>query len=132
MSAPFSNQQINPDIDPTLPNRMPLRASRQLAAEAARWPERPVMERILQRYAEYVGNVIGITARQLRRTGRDARQHTQSAYLKATDAAQDISALTRHQVNVVKQEYPVEALGILGGAGIICGFAFRIWRSHQS
>lgn len=132
MATTFSNQRINPDLDPDLPNRMPTPASRQLPAEAAGSSTRPVMERVLQSYAEYLGKVIGITARQLRRTSRDARRRTLSAYSEATYVAQDISALTRRQVNVVKQDYPVEALGILAGAGIIGGFALRIWRSHQS
>lgn len=90
------------------------------------------MERILQRYAEYVGEFLGVTARQLRRTGREAGKRTRSACFHAAYVADDMTARTRRQVNVVKQEYPLEALGILAGVGMIGGFALRIWRSHQS
>lgn len=128
----FNHQQVSSDVVSTPLEEMPIPASHQLPAVTVSSIQQPLMEKILQSYAEYVGKVIAITARQLRRTSREVGRGTGSAYSEATHLAEDITVLTRRQVKVIKRDYPLEALGILAGAGILAGFALRIWRSHES
>lgn len=90
------------------------------------------MERVLQRYAQFISRTLGIASRYTAEARDRLRGAAYSGTLRAAKQADQVTLQAQKRATYIRQKYPLEAVGVLAASGFIAGVVLRIWRSKAS
>lgn len=68
--------------------------------------------------------------REAERLYDEARERASEGYDRLSERAQEAGDQTRSVARYLRNEYPLQLLGVLAGAAFLVGMGLRIWRSR--
>jgi len=74
-------------------------------------------------------DLMDTTRREAERLYDEARIRASEGYERWSEKAQDATDQTRHVARYLRNEYPLQLIGVLAGAAFVVGMSLRIWRS---
>ena len=83
-------------------------------------------------YRDAIGERACVASASVGRTFGEARRHARTYYADAIATTRYLATRTRRRALLIKEERPLQALGIIATAAFVCGVALRIWRSQNS
>lgn len=75
-------------------------------------------------------DLMDTTKREAERIYDETRTRASEGYDRLSEKAQDATDQTRHVARYLRNEYPLQVIGVLAGAAFLAGMALRIWRSN--
>lgn len=90
------------------------------------------METALQRYAEAVGQTLGVIQARYSQIYDRVCGYTQRGYTEVQREAKNLGRRTQENASYVRERYPLEALGAIAATAFVAGIALRVWRSRAS
>jgi ElaB/YqjD/DUF883 family membrane-anchored ribosome-binding protein len=75
-------------------------------------------------------DLVDTTKREAERLYDEARSRASEGYERFSEKAQEATDQTRHVARYVRNEYPLQLIGVLAGAAFMAGMVLRIWRSR--
>ena len=124
---------------PPRPSQMPInpverkkRMRRDLSTRASELLDstKREAERLYDEARDRASDLVDTTRREAERLYEEARIRATEGYERASETAQDATEQTRHVARYLRNEYPLELIGVLAGAAFLAGMALRIWRSR--
>jgi len=87
-------------------------------------------EKLYEEALTRASDLVDTTRREAERLYDEARTRASDGYERLSGKAQDATDQTRHVARYLRNEYPLQLIGVLAGAAFLAGMALRIWRSN--
>jgi ElaB/YqjD/DUF883 family membrane-anchored ribosome-binding protein len=132
-------EQHSRPVPPPLPRAMPInpverekRLHKPLATRASELLDSTTREaeKLYEEARNRASDLVDSTRREAERLYDEARTRTSEGYERLSEKAQEATDQTRHVARYLRNEYPLQLIGILAGAAFVVGMSLRIWRSR--
>ena len=87
-------------------------------------------EKLYEEARSRASELVDTTRHEAERLYDEARTRASEGYDRLSEKAQDATDQTRYVARYLRNEYPLQLIGILAGAAFVVGMSLRIWRSR--
>jgi hypothetical protein len=95
-------------------------------------PENAPLQQAFEKYGGQTGRIVKATRQFVTKVYDETRTRATEGYEKVSFRGRVVANHTGERAKRIKQEHPLQVLGVIAATAFTAGFVIRIWRSRNS